>query len=191
MSINAEIVAVIDSQCSESGAGAWSVTIHIAGQPVYSASGSCCISTADEMQEAAHVVGLSWIAERFPDHPINLVVDGQECLGRSARVHLELFANRTNPPKSEDAWPILMKAQDVIPLKTAALETGKSDKTLRAWVRDFGIGRQSGPSAPIEISHPALEMVLHGDMAALELLRVGDRSSPRVVRFFRHLGIAP
>jgi hypothetical protein len=82
-----------------------------------------------------------------------------------------------------------MKPQDIILMKKAIEETGRSDKTLRVWCRDFGIGRQSSPNAPIEISHPALEMVMHGDLMALEMLRAGERTAPRVERYFRHLGL--
>ncbi|CAN7172130.1 hypothetical protein [Rhizobium leguminosarum] len=86
-------------------------------------------------------------------------------------------------------WPILMRLDEIINLKTAAHRTGRDDKTLRGWCKEFGIGRQAKPGAPIEISAPALEMVMHGDVAALELLREGNRHHPRVARYFDHLGI--
>jgi hypothetical protein len=57
------------------------------------------------------------------------------------------------------------------------------------WCKEFGIGRQAKPGAPLDISAPALEMVIHGDVAALELLREGKRIHPRVKRYFDHLGI--
>lgn len=88
------------------------------------------------------------------------------------------------------AWPILMNRADIITLKEAIYRTGKSDKTLRTWCRLFGISRQTHTGAPIEISAPALEMVMHGDMEALELLRGGNRHHPRVRRFFDHLGLS-
>ena len=90
----------------------------------------------------------------------------------------------------EAPWPILMRRSDVISLKEAVYRTGKSDKTIRNWCKEFCIARQSSPSAPVEISAPALEMVIHGDIEALELLRRGERLHPRVKRFFDHLGLA-
>ena len=86
-------------------------------------------------------------------------------------------------------FPILMRKDDIISLKEAVYRSGKCERTLRSWVKDFGIGRQSSSSAPIEISAPALEMVLHGDSEALELLRSGNRLHSRVKRHFEHLGI--
>jgi hypothetical protein len=83
-----------------------------------------------------------------------------------------------------------MRSDEIINLKTAIHRTGRDDRTLRGWCKEFGIGRQAKPCAPIEISAPALEMVLHGDVAALELLREGKRDHPRVRRYFDHLGLA-
>ncbi|MGO6898748.1 hypothetical protein ACCT15_35630 [Rhizobium ruizarguesonis] len=91
---------------------------------------------------------------------------------------------------ADGAWPILMHRSDIITLKEAVHRTGKSDRTLRSWCKLFGISRQASSGAPIEISAPALEMVMHGDMEALELLRRGDRHHPRVRRFFEHLGLS-
>lgn len=87
--------------------------------------------------------------------------------------------------------PILMRRDEAINLKNAVHLTGRSEKTIRIWCHEFGIGVQSCPGAPLEISAPALEMVRHGDMVALELLREGKREHPRVRRIFEHLGICP
>ncbi|WP_260690532.1 hypothetical protein [Rhizobium leguminosarum] len=86
-------------------------------------------------------------------------------------------------------WPILMRPDEIINLKSAIYHSGRDDKTLRKWCKEFGIGRQAKLGAPIEISAPALEMVIHGDVIALELLRNGNRSHPRVRRYFDHLGL--
>jgi hypothetical protein len=86
--------------------------------------------------------------------------------------------------------PILMRKDEIINLKTAVHVTGRSEKTIRHWCKEFAIGVQPCPGAPLDISAPALEMVRHGDMAALELLRAGMRSHPRVRRVFDHLGLA-
>ncbi|KAA3500257.1 hypothetical protein DXM26_20540 [Agrobacterium tumefaciens] len=85
--------------------------------------------------------------------------------------------------------PILMRRDEIINLKTAVHVTGRSEKTIRVWCRDFGIGVQSCAGAPLEISAPALEMVRHGDFVALRLLRDGRRTHPRVLRVFEHLGL--
>lgn len=85
--------------------------------------------------------------------------------------------------------PILSRPDELIGLKRAAYEAGKSEKTLRTWCTLYGIGRQVSPGARIEISRPALEMVLNGDLLALELLRGGHRSDPKVARYFDFLGL--
>ncbi|MGR9169591.1 hypothetical protein [Rhizobium sp. KDH_Rht_773_N] len=85
--------------------------------------------------------------------------------------------------------PILMRRSDIIALKQAVDRSGKSERTIRNWCRVYGIGRQSSPGAPLEISAPALEMVLHGDFEALEMLRNGDRNGQPVKRYFDHLGL--
>jgi hypothetical protein len=87
--------------------------------------------------------------------------------------------------------PILMRSDEIINLKTAIHSTGRDGRTLRGWCKEFGIGRQAKPGAPIEISAPALEMIIHGDIVALELLREGNRSHPRVRRYFDHIGLVP
>ena len=85
--------------------------------------------------------------------------------------------------------PILMRKDEIINLKTAVHVTGRSEKTIRSWCKEFCIGAQPFPGSPLEISAPALEMVRHGDFAALELLRQGRRDHPRVHRIFLHLGL--
>ena len=82
--------------------------------------------------------------------------------------------------------PILMHRSDIITLKEAIYRTGKSDRTLRNWCKQFGIGRQTSPGAPLEISAPGLEMVLHGDFDALELLREGNRRDRRAYHYRRN-----
>lgn len=88
-----------------------------------------------------------------------------------------------------DRWPILIRKGDAIGMKQAEDMTGLSSKTIKRWCLDLGIGAHSCSSAPWRISAPALMMVLHGDIRALELLRQGKRDHPRVSRFFDDLGI--
>ncbi len=90
---------------------------------------------------------------------------------------------------SNDTPPILMLKSEITSLKEAAHRTGKSVRTIQRWCARFGIGRQSGNGAPMEVSDIALEMVMHGDEVALDLLRAGDRRHPRVKRYYDHLGI--
>ncbi|MDP9572678.1 UNVERIFIED_ORG: hypothetical protein J2W66_003171 [Agrobacterium larrymoorei] len=102
----------------------------------------------------------------------------------------DLFAHQDlDSCRGSGLAPILMRRDEIINLKTAVHMTGRSEKTIRNWCKDFGIGVQSAPGAPLDISAPALEMVRHGDMVALEKLREGARSHPRVRRVFDHLGL--
>ncbi|MBO0906533.1 hypothetical protein [Jiella sonneratiae] len=88
------------------------------------------------------------------------------------------------------ALPVLMRPDEIVDVKRAADHARKSDKTIRRWVAEFGIARQATQRAPLEISLPALEMVLHGDLAALEMLRAGQRSAPEVRRYMEFLGLS-
>jgi hypothetical protein len=84
---------------------------------------------------------------------------------------------------------VLMRPEDVINVDKAAHHARKSTDTIRRWCRKHGLARQSCHSAPLEISAPALEMVLHSDLDALELLRAGRRDHPDVRRYLDHLGL--
>lgn len=85
--------------------------------------------------------------------------------------------------------PILMKRDEIICLKEAAHRARRTEKTTSLLCKEHRIVRQTLPGAPLEISAPALEMVLHNDTKALELLRRGRRSHPRVTLYFDHLGL--
>jgi hypothetical protein len=86
-------------------------------------------------------------------------------------------------------WPILMRKGETIGMKQAEDKTGLSAKTIKRWCKEFGIGVHSCSSASWRISAPALLMVLHGDICALELLRSGNRTHARVARYYDELGI--
>ena len=88
-------------------------------------------------------------------------------------------------------FPILMRRSEIIDMAEAVRRTGRSSKTITKYCRHHGIGRQVASGVPIEISAPALEMVVHGLWDALELLREGNRSDSRVRRIYDHLGISP
>jgi hypothetical protein len=84
---------------------------------------------------------------------------------------------------------VLMAPDDIISMKRAVHHARKSLDTIRRWCRRYGIARQATPGSPLEVSAIALEMVLHGDVEALELLREGRRSDPAVKRYIDHLGL--
>lgn len=96
---------------------------------------------------------------------------------------------RNNGGKTVTGLPLLMRRDEVIPIKRAAAHAMVSPDTIRRWFHDDGIGRQAGPNAPVQISIVALEMRMCGDWPALEAYLNGDRVSPGVVRYFEHLGI--
>ncbi len=90
---------------------------------------------------------------------------------------------------SNEPWPILIRKDEAIGMKQAEDMTGLSAKTIKRWCKELGIGVHSCSSAPWRISAPALMMVLHGDICALELLRLGNRGHARVARYFDELGV--
>ncbi|MGV2074702.1 MULTISPECIES: hypothetical protein [unclassified Rhizobium] len=108
---------------------------------------------------------------------------------RSAAKQAKTLFEDVKPQADPGLFPILMRRDDIINLKMAVHRANRDEKTIRSWCKEFGIGRQSKPGAPLEISAPALEMVVHGDVAALELLREGKRTHARVKRYFDHLGV--
>lgn len=85
--------------------------------------------------------------------------------------------------------PVLMRADEILNIKRAASHARRNEKTIRIWVRQYGIGRQSCAGGPVEVSRIALDMVLHGDMDALEKLREGERGDPDVARYFNFAGL--
>ena len=85
--------------------------------------------------------------------------------------------------------PVLIRRDECLSIKRAAYHAGKNDRTIRRWIKRHGIGRQSADGGPYDVSLPALEMVMHGDMPALEMLREGRRSTPEVRRYLDFLGL--
>jgi hypothetical protein len=85
---------------------------------------------------------------------------------------------------------ILSRPDEIMPLKRAAREVSRSVDTIRRWCETRGICRQTGPGAPIEVNRVGLEMVVHGDNEALELLKAGRRDDPQVQRYLGHLGLS-
>ena len=79
--------------------------------------------------------------------------------------------------------PVPMLPSEIIRIETAMFFAQVSDKTIRAWAAKDGIGRQAERHAPLQISLPALLMKADGDVAALDALRAGRRSSPTVAAY--------
>lgn len=85
--------------------------------------------------------------------------------------------------------PILIRSGEMLDIKGAAKHCGRSEKTVRRWVKSYPIACQSLGGGPFTVSAIALTMVMHGDMEALELLRAGHRSAPAVRRYLDFLGL--
>ncbi|MEC5383076.1 hypothetical protein VSX64_19800 [Aurantimonas sp. C2-6-R+9] len=85
--------------------------------------------------------------------------------------------------------PVLMRPDEMLCIKQAMDYTRKSDKTIRRWIKRYGIARRSMDGGPYQVSVIALEMAMHGDFAALEMLRSGQRSAPEVRRYLDFLGL--
>jgi len=87
------------------------------------------------------------------------------------------------------ALPFLMLPDEALKLKAAQDRTGLSIPALRRINRKHRIGRQTSACATLELSYPALVMIQHGDIIALEKLRCGQRADPDVRRYFDLLGL--
>ncbi len=79
--------------------------------------------------------------------------------------------------------PVLMRQGETYSIRLAALHANRDEKTIRRWCEQYGIGRQSGKNAPIDVSALGLEMVLHGDFQTLELLKSGHDRHPDVAAY--------
>lgn len=75
-----------------------------------------------------------------------------------------------------------------VPLNVAAERAGKSAGTIRNWCIEHGIGRRVGGGQWI-VSKVALAMYLDGDDVALAAYKKGDRSSDRIIAYFRREGL--
>ena len=85
--------------------------------------------------------------------------------------------------------PLLIPQDEIISLKRAVAMTGKSPDTIRGFHRRHCIARQTSKNAPLEISIVALQMVLHDDPEALELLHAGERTHPPQVQYRLLVGL--
>jgi hypothetical protein len=77
-------------------------------------------------------------------------------------------------------------AAEGVSLKDAALMAGKSERTIRTWCSQYGIGRRVGGGVWI-ISRVALQMLLDGDLDSLIAYRDhGARGSYQPVAQYFH-----
>ena len=84
--------------------------------------------------------------------------------------------------------PFLIPDAETATLQQLAGRPGLSSATLRRMNQKHRICRQTKRNAPLLFSVPAVEMLRHGDLVALDLLKAGDRASPRVRAYLDMLG---
>src|SRR5262245_22280364 len=95
------------------------------------------------------------------------------CLPDKATKHMQIKAIILQPYDPAEA----------ISITVAAGRAGKSDRTIRNWCLDYRIGRRiAGQWA---VSAVALDMLLAGDIESLQAYLAGDRTSDRIVSYFR------
>lgn len=63
-------------------------------------------------------------------------------------------------------------------------------ETLRNWFRKYRIGNRTLDGGRIYMSIVAALMIQSDDPEALQAYLDGDRTSPRVLKYFSHLGIS-
>jgi hypothetical protein len=72
---------------------------------------------------------------------------------------------------------------EAIRITKAATLAGKSERTIRNWCRERHVGRRIGGHWAVSIV--ALDMLLAGDDEGLDAYLAGDRSSARVLSYYR------
>jgi hypothetical protein len=77
--------------------------------------------------------------------------------------------------------------REAMSLKQAAARAGRSDRTIAAWCKTYGLGRKIG--GRYMVSRVALEMHLDGDRWALERYHEGDREDCAVSMYRARLGL--
>ena len=88
---------------------------------------------------------------------------------------------------AETPMPVLMLPEEIIGMKQAEYLTGRDARTLRKWCVRNAIGHQMQANSPWVICGPALVLLMHGDLAGLQAMRLGDRDDSRVRRAIDHL----
>jgi hypothetical protein len=71
----------------------------------------------------------------------------------------------------------------------AAIEAKKSERTIRNWCAEFGIGRRNLAGGPWEVSRVALLMFLDGNIVALNAYLAGLRQDEPVAPYYERAGL--
>ncbi|MGY3531446.1 hypothetical protein [Bradyrhizobium sp. USDA 4452] len=81
--------------------------------------------------------------------------------------------------------------EEAISIADAAARTGMSERTIRNWCHDFGIGAQLARGREWQVSIVALTMLFfYRDREALKEYERNGRKGERVLAYFAMLGIA-
>jgi hypothetical protein len=93
-------------------------------------------------------------------------------------------------PQERTIWRVLAPydVREGISPGTAARLAGKSQRTIRVWCNERGLGRRVGGGVWV-VSKIALTMYLDGDAGALKAYLAGDRSSIAVRGYFERCGV--
>lgn len=78
--------------------------------------------------------------------------------------------------------------REAISTSVAARRAGRSQRTIRKWCEDHGIGRHIA-GGQWKVSVVALAMFLDGETKALGAYLAGDRESEAVAAYFDRLGV--
>lgn len=84
--------------------------------------------------------------------------------------------------------PIVVFPSDGMTVPEALEATGLSERTLYRWNSAHRIARRLADGRLL-FSFPALMMLQHRDIEALELLRAGDRLNARVLQYIDLCGV--
>jgi hypothetical protein len=81
------------------------------------------------------------------------------------------------------------RREEAMEVHLAAIETGKTERTIRNWCRDHGIGRRNLAGGPWSVSRVALAMFLDGNANALSAYLMGKRQSGLVRPYYERAGL--
>jgi len=146
-----------------------------------------CIPTATSEPEPGRLHNVN-LVPAMPEVDIHL----QPTPGRAGSSLEHSLAQPNRARVMLDAYPVWPNVlvpydeRDAISVTVAARKAGKAVRTIRLWACKHGIGRRIA-GGNWTISRVALQMLLDGDQAALDLYHDGDRKHPRVAAYFERL----
>jgi hypothetical protein len=146
-----------------------------------------CIPTATSEPEPGRLHNVS-LVPAMPEVGTHL----QPTPGRAGSSLEHSLAQPNRARVTLDAYPVWPNVlvpydeRDAISVSVAARKAGKAVRTIRLWACKHGIGRRIA-GGNWTISRVALQMLLDGDQAALDLYHDGDRKHPRVASYFERL----